>query len=87
MVGVCLTVIGILRVITTVKPLQTLGDDLLALDALCFLASTLLSYAALKMHKGARRRWLEQIADILFLSALSVMALVCFLIVYALTEK
>lgn len=48
MVGVCLTVIGLIRVVITLGKADTLADDLLAGDALLFLISCLLSYAALR---------------------------------------
>ena len=44
MVGVCLTVIGAIRVVITLGKADTLADDLLASDALLFLTSCLLSY-------------------------------------------
>jgi hypothetical protein len=44
MVGVCLTVIGLIRVVITLGRADTLADDLLAGDALLFLISCLLSY-------------------------------------------
>jgi hypothetical protein len=44
MVGVCLTVIGLIRVVITLGIADTLADDLLAGDALLFLVSCLLSY-------------------------------------------
>ncbi|MBB6051434.1 hypothetical protein [Armatimonas rosea] len=87
MVGVCLTVIGLLRIVTTMKPIQTAGDDLLAVDAMLFLCSTFSSYGALKASFKSQRHQRERIADTVFLSALSVMAIVCILIVYALTER
>jgi hypothetical protein len=37
MVGVCLTVIGLIRVVITLGKADTLADDLLASDALLFL--------------------------------------------------
>src|SRR5207248_4850434 len=46
MVGVCLTVIGLIRVVITLGKADTLADDFLASDALLFLTSCLLSYAA-----------------------------------------
>ncbi|MGC4047378.1 MAG: hypothetical protein QM758_26555 [Armatimonas sp.] len=87
MVGVCMTVIGILRVIISLKPVQTMGDDLLALDALFFLGATFFSYAALKARTKPRRQRLERVADIIFLFAMTVMAFACFLMVYALTNR
>ena len=46
MVGVCLTVIGLIRVVITLGRADTLADDFLAGDSLLFLVSCLLSYWA-----------------------------------------
>src|SRR5207244_11487847 len=48
MVGVCLTVIGLIRVVITLCKADTLADDFHATFALVFLSSCLLSYAALR---------------------------------------
>ena len=42
MVGVCLTVIGLIRVVITLGKIDTLADDLLAADAFLFLVACLL---------------------------------------------
>ena len=84
MVGVCLTVIGIFRLLTHVRELQTYGDELLAVDAVLFLISCLLSYWALRTRGRRRVRSLEIIADVVFLIALCLMAVICGLITYAL---
>ena len=55
MVGVCLTVIGLIRVVITLGKADTLADDLLASDALLFLTSCLLSYSALRVRSFQRR--------------------------------
>ncbi len=47
MVGVCLTVIGLIRVVITFGKIDTIADDLLAGDAFLFLLACLLSYWAL----------------------------------------
>jgi len=39
MVGVCLTVIGLIRVVISLGTVDTLADDLLAADSLLFLIS------------------------------------------------
>ena len=64
MVGVCLTVIGLIRVVITLGRADTLADDFLAGDALLFLVSCLLSYCALALpirapnaSSGKDRRW------------------------------
>ena len=84
MVGVCLTVIGIFRLLTHVRELQTYGDDLLAIDAGLFLISCLVSYWALRTRRRRRMNGLELIADVIFLIALCLMAIICGLITYAL---
>lgn len=83
MVGVCLTVIGLFKVVTSVKQVSTLGDDLLALDGLLFLVSALLSYWAMR-HRGRKEMPLvEQVADYVFLAGLVLMVVVGALITYA----
>ena len=84
MVGVCLTVIGLFKLYTHIVELQTYGDELLAIDAVLFLISCLLSYWALRTRDRRRVRSLEIVADVVFLIALCLMALICGLITYAL---
>lgn len=83
MVGVCLTVIGIFRLLFQFQPVGTIGDDLLAMDAMLFLIACVLSYWGLRSRRARRRRIAERAADIVFLAALSVMTLTCALITYA----
>ncbi len=82
MVGVCLTVIGLIRVVITVGTVDTLADDLLAADALLFLISCLLSYCALRSRGLRRMHRLEKIADAIFISAMIGMVVICALITY-----
>lgn len=70
MVGVCLTVIGILRVVISLRREDTLADDMLAVNALLYLASCLLSYWALRTRSVSRNFRLERIADVIFLLAM-----------------
>jgi hypothetical protein len=83
LVGVCLTVIGLIRVILASNPIDTLVDDLLALDAAFFLGSCLLSYWALRTRTLRRMHKVEKFADTVFLLGLSLMVLVCGFITYA----
>jgi hypothetical protein len=82
MVGVCLTVIGLIRVVITVQKIDTLADDLLAVDALLFLCSCLCAYWALRMRSIRRMHWLERIADSSFVMGLLLMVAVCGIITY-----
>ena len=82
MVGVCLTVIGIIRVVITIRKIQTLADNFLSLDALLFLFACILSYLSLRTRSIRRLFLFERIADSLFLIGLVLMGLVCVLIAY-----
>ena len=85
MVGVCLTVIGLIRVVITLGKADTIADDLLAGDALLFLLSCLMSYAAIRSRSFARMRRIERTADSIFILAMILMTGVCALITYAVT--
>ena len=85
MVGVCLTVIGVIRVVITIGRADTLADDLLACDALLFLTSCLLSYGALRARSFRRMHRIERTADVVFITAMVVMTLICGFITYAMS--
>jgi hypothetical protein len=85
MVGVCLTVIGLIRVVITLGTVDTLADNLLAADALLFLISCLLSYWALRSRGLRRMHRLEKIADGIFMVAMIGMVVVCALITYTIS--
>lgn len=85
MVGVCLTVIGLIRVVITLGKIDTLADDLLALDAFLFLIACLLSYSALRTRSSRRMHRVEQIADSIFVLAMILMTGVCGVITYAMS--
>jgi hypothetical protein len=83
MVGVCLTVIGLVRVVITFGEADTLTDDLLAGDALLFLVSCFLSYGALRSRGVRRMHRLERVADGAFILAMLVMVAICAFLTYA----
>jgi multisubunit Na+/H+ antiporter MnhF subunit len=84
LVGVCLMVIGIFRVSNKMTLVNSLGDDLLALDTVGFLASCMLSYFALRAKEKRRQKLLEKLADRFFLISLTFMVLISILVVYEL---
>ena len=84
MVGVCLTGIGLLRVVASVRGRETIA--LLSLDALLFLAATLASYIALRVQSHQRLHGLERIADAAFIAAMVLLTLACFVITYAISR-
>ena len=83
MVGVCLTVIGILRVVVTAMGADTLADELLSVDAVLFLVSCVLSYWSLRTRSRRRMHRVERVADFVFLSALLFMVVICGFITFA----
>jgi len=85
MVGVCLTVIGLIRVVITLGRADTLADDFLAGDAMLFLVSCLLSYWALRSRGLRRMHRLEKIADGIFIVAMIGMVGICALTTYSMS--
>jgi len=85
MVGVCLTVIGLIRVVITLGTANTLADDFLAGDAMLFLISCLLSYWALRSRSLRRMHRLEKVADGIFILAMIGMVVICALITYTIS--
>jgi uncharacterized membrane protein len=85
MVGVCLTVIGLIRVVVTLGKADTLADDFLAIDALLFLTSCLLSYTAMRSRNLRRMHRIERLADFIFIVAMVFMAIICGFITYAIS--
>ena len=85
MVGVCLTVIGLIRVVITMGQIDTLADDLLAADAFLFLVSCLLSYSALRTRSNRRMHRVERFADGIFILAMIMMTAICGVITYAIS--
>ncbi len=85
MVGVCLTVIGLIRVVITLGKADTIADDLLAADASLFLVACLLSYSALRTRSKRRMHRRERIADAVFIAAMILMVVICGFITYAIS--
>jgi hypothetical protein len=83
MVGVCLTVIGLIHI----RKADTLADDLLAGDSVLFLSACLLSYWALRTRSARRMHRVERVADGIFLTALLLMVVICVFITYAVSTN
>lgn len=82
LVGVCLTAISIIQVAIQPHHGRTIADDMLAVDALLFLAAMLSSYFALRMQERTRLHWLERIADATFITAMVVLTIASFVLTY-----
>lgn len=82
LVGVCLTVIGVLRLVPRQRASTTLIDDILSANAILFLAACATAYCALRMADMRRRRAVERYADVIFMLALGLMTVACALLTY-----
>lgn len=82
MVGVCLTAMGLFRLVNELRKVNGIADNLLALDALAFLLSCLLSCGSLRSGSAKRTRKREKLADIIFMAALTLLAIIAGLIAY-----
>jgi len=72
MVGVCLTVVGILRAVIKLRSKDMAGDDLLSINAMLYLLSALLSYWALRTRSRSRKRnhRIAHVADGVFIAGM-----------------
>jgi len=77
MVGVCLTVIGLLRVVISIRRSDTAADDIIAGDAMLFLISCMSSYWALRTRSVRRMHRVERFADLVFMLAMCLMVFTC----------
>ena len=84
LVGVCLTVIGLIRIVVTTTRVGTIADDLLACDATLFMIACLLSYWALRARSVRRMHRIERAADVIFLVGLLVMTVTGGVVTWAL---
>jgi hypothetical protein len=82
MVGVCLTVIGIIQIVIKAQGATTIADDLLAIDALLFLVACILSYLSMRSQSVTRIHKTESIADGIFILALVFMVVICVIVAY-----
>lgn len=80
MMGVCLTGIGLVQVLTSLKKAGTLADEFLSINASVFLCCCLLTFISFRLrHSGAKIK-LQRVADVLFFVGLLMMAVICVLI-------
>jgi hypothetical protein len=77
MVGVCLTAVGLIGVLKSLRRTESIIDELLTFDALVFLTATALYFALLRRRRRVNHRWLDHIADATFFLALALLLLAC----------
>jgi uncharacterized membrane protein len=83
MVGVCLTAIGILKVMTAQSHIETIADELLSADSVLFMLCCFLCFWSFKTRRERLRHLLRVVIDGLFILGLSTMVIVCAVMVYA----
>ena len=84
MVGVCITVISIVRVMEVHGAISTVIDDIVAVDSAMFLIATILSYVSIRSPRLGRR--VERCADLVFIAGLAVMVVASFLLAWQLGQ-
>ncbi|MEW6613772.1 MAG: hypothetical protein ACOY5C_14095 [Pseudomonadota bacterium] len=80
MVGVCITVITLVKVFGAAARINTLIDELMAVDSVLFLVSGSLSYLALRTERGPLP--LTRYADVIFLLGLLLMIAASFMLAW-----
>lgn len=87
MIGVCLTVLGLLRAFVNFSGIATFADDIVAATSFAFLFSCLFSYWGLHSHDRARLRRIEKIADSFFMAGLIGMVIACCFVTYGIIPE
>jgi len=82
--GLSVGAVTLFRLTDKAVRLSTFADDLLVVCAALFLLSTYLIFWALRSRKLSRSRWLARLVDGVFLTALTALVSVGFMMVYAL---
>jgi hypothetical protein len=77
MIGVCLTAIGLVKLVVNGRAVSTICDDLLVVDAALFGVVALCCYRALSRHVRLRSSALDEWVDLIFVLALILMIVVC----------
>jgi hypothetical protein len=70
MVGVCLTAIGLIGIMKSLNKVEILVDDMLAVGAVLFMVTALLSFFGMRTQLSQSWRSLARTIDILFCLAL-----------------
>ena len=78
MIGVCITVITLFRVMHT--NLETYADELLAFDNIVFITAALFAYSSIRKEHN---KTLERIADITFLFGMLLMLVAGIMIIFS----
>jgi hypothetical protein len=82
MIGVCLTAIGLVKIVTQTKGLDTLCDDLIAINAMVFGIAALLGFLGLKQFVRHQSPLSLRLMDTVFLVGLALTIVNCSLLTW-----
>jgi multisubunit Na+/H+ antiporter MnhF subunit len=82
MLGLCLTIISVVHGPRNIDRIETVVDDIVAIDAMIFLVACFLSYAALRSRLLPRMKRLESVADSVFLLGMVGIGVACVLLAW-----
>jgi hypothetical protein len=82
MVGVCITVVTLVRLLQINRAVTTILDDIVAVDSTFFLVAAILSYLSVRSHEHSAR--LERWADFVFMFGLTMMVVISFMLAWEL---
>ena len=77
MIGVCLTAIGLAKIVAQAKGVETICDDLIAIDAVLFGIAALLGFRVLRRFVAHRSQLSHQLMDWTFLIGLGLTVVIC----------
>ena len=77
MIGVCLTAIGLVKIVSQAKGIETLCDDLIVIDAMLFGLAALLGFRGLRRFIRHESPLSHQLMDWIFLSGLGLTIVIC----------
>ena len=77
MIGVCLTAIGLVKVVSQAKAIDTICDDLIAIDAIVFGLAALLGFRGLQRFIRHQSPLSHQLMDWIFLIGLGLTIVIC----------
>ncbi|MBS1911903.1 MAG: hypothetical protein JST22_07960 [Bacteroidetes bacterium] len=83
-VGMCLTLLGLIKVVEGTKGISVFSDELLAINAVLFLVANMLTYHAIKLEDPQRRKKFGRLGDLFFTSALCMLVLICAVLAFEL---
>ncbi|MFT4046842.1 MAG: hypothetical protein QM661_09130 [Solimonas sp.] len=84
MTGVCVALLSVVQIIADSRKVQTLVDDVLAVDSLFFLVCCHLAIWALRTRHSRRAHLLSKAVDYIFLTGMTGLVIIGFMIVYTL---